>query len=56
MSGPIIRSGPSTKFSENWSKVFGKKSSKAGAKAASTGTKAKTAKPKVAKKKTAKKK
>ncbi len=24
MSGPIVRSGPSPEFSENWEKIFGK--------------------------------
>jgi hypothetical protein len=46
MSGPIVRSGPSVKFSANWDKAFGKKKSGSGA----TKTVAK------AKKKTAKKK
>ena len=46
MSGPIVRSGPSKKFSENWDSVFADKKPKA--------KKAKTAA--AAKKKTAKKK
>jgi len=45
MSGPIVRSGPSTQFTENWESVFGGKKTKAKKK----GTEA-------AKKKTAKKK
>ena len=44
MSGPIVRSGPSKKFTENWDTVFGDKKAKP----------KKT--PKAAKKKTAKKK
>jgi len=28
MSGPIVRSGPSEKFSSNWAKAFGDKSAK----------------------------
>ena len=28
MSGPIVRSGPSTQFSANWGNVFGKKKGK----------------------------
>ncbi|MBI2478878.1 MAG: hypothetical protein HYV60_09660 [Planctomycetia bacterium] len=29
MSGPIVRSGPSAKFSEQWDSVFGDKKPKA---------------------------
>jgi hypothetical protein len=29
MSGPIIRSGPSVKYSQNWESVFGTKKTKA---------------------------
>jgi len=36
MSGPIVRSGPSPEFSQNWDSVFGKKMGK---KTAATGTK-----------------
>ncbi len=28
MSGPIVRSGPSKEFSDNWEQVFGKKKAK----------------------------
>ena len=48
MSGPIVRTGPTPKFSENWGNIFGKK--KAAPKSA-----AKPAK-KAAKKKASKKK
>jgi hypothetical protein len=54
MSGPIIRSGASELFSQNWGSIFGKKSSGKG-----TATKAKPAKKSAkpaAKKKAAKKK
>ncbi len=57
MSGPIVRSGPSIKFSSNWDKVFGRKKTasapKATVKVATKATAKVTAK---AKKKTAKKK
>jgi len=43
MPGPIVRSGPSKKFTEQWDGVFGKKTTKQSAD--------KTAKKKVAKKK-----
>jgi hypothetical protein len=43
MPGPIVRSGPSKKFTEQWDSVFGKKTEKQAA--------GKTAKKKVAKKK-----
>lgn len=55
MSGPIVRSGPSTKFSENWTKVFGKKSASAGAKKSAAKATASNAKKKTAKKKAGKK-
>jgi hypothetical protein len=29
MSGPIVRSGPSKKFTEQWDSVFGEKQAKA---------------------------
>jgi len=45
MSGPIVRSGPSGKFTENWDGVFGAKTAK------SKKTAAKPAKKKVVKKK-----
>ncbi len=32
MSGPIVRSGPSKEFSDNWDQVFGKKKKTATAK------------------------
>lgn len=46
MSGPIIRTAPTPKFSENWDKVFGKKkaASKAAAKAKAKPAKKKRAK------------
>jgi hypothetical protein len=31
MSGPIIRSGPSVKYSQNWESIFGTKKAKAAA-------------------------
>lgn len=48
MSGPIVRSGPSPKFSENWESIFGKKSkgAKATKKAAAKARSAKKAAPK----------
>ncbi|MCH2400914.1 MAG: hypothetical protein MK364_17490 [Pirellulales bacterium] len=46
MSGPIVRSGPSKEFTNNWDGIFGGKKSKPKA----------AAKKKTAKKKTAKKK
>jgi len=46
MSGPIVRSGPSKKFTENWDGVFGNK--KAKAKKTSKSAKKKTAKKKKA--------
>ena len=46
MSGPIVRSGPSKEFSNNWDNIFGGKKTK---------TKA-SAKKKTSKKKNAKKK
>jgi hypothetical protein len=51
MSGPIVRSGPSSKFSSNWEKAFGGK--KAAKKTAAP--KAKAAKKKASKKKATKK-
>lgn len=42
MSGPIVRSGPSKKFSEQWDTVFGDKTPKA-KKAAAKATKKKAA-------------
>jgi len=63
MSGPIIRSGPSPKFVQNWDSVFGKGDAKAKKADAKSGAKAekksaKAAKPAAAKpaKKSAKKK
>ena len=44
MSGPIVRSGPSEKFSENWASAFGEK--KAKKKSAAKASKKKTAKKK----------
>jgi hypothetical protein len=41
MSGPIVRTGTTPKFWQNWDQVFGNKSSK---KSASTTTKAKSTK------------
>lgn len=32
MSGPIIRSGPSTQYSKNWESIFGGKQAKSPAK------------------------
>lgn len=49
MSGPIVRSGPSPQFTQNWDGIFGKSS---GGKKST----AKKAPAKAAKKKTAKKK
>ncbi|MBC8355186.1 MAG: hypothetical protein H8E66_24690 [Planctomycetes bacterium] len=42
MSGPIVRSGPSTKFTEQWDSVFGDKKPKA-KKATTKATKKKAA-------------
>lgn len=58
MSGPIVRTGPTPQFSQNWESVFGKKSGKKAAapkseKAAKPAKKSKAAKPA---KKSAKKK
>ena len=50
MSGPIVRTGTTPAFWQNWEGVFGK-GKKAGAKATAT----KSAKPKAAKAKSAKK-
>lgn len=50
MSGPIVRTGTTPKFWENWEKVFGKKKPKAGA------ARKKTAAKKSAKKKGSKSK
>ena len=47
MSGPIVRSAPNKKFSQNWDSVFGGKKGTAGKKAVPA---------KAAKKKTGKKK
>ena len=44
MSGPIVRSGPSKKFTENWDSVFGGKT--AAKKKATKSTKKKAAKKK----------
>jgi hypothetical protein len=42
MSGPIVRSGPSSEFTKNWEQAFGKKKTKKkGAKASGTKAKAK---------------
>ena len=58
MSGPIVRSGPSDKFTSNWDQVFGggkkaaAKSAKAQSKSAAPKKKAQAkAKPKASKKK-----
>lgn len=48
MSGPIVRSGPSSKYSNNWEQAFSGKKTK---KKTSTQPKAKAAKKKSAKKK-----
>jgi len=59
MSGPIVRSGPSPEFSDNWENVFGKKkgaAAKSPSKASASGAKKPAAKKKVAKKKAAGKK
>ena len=50
MSGPIVRSGPSLQYSENWDTIFGKKPTKKKKKAASK-TQARKTKAKPAKKK-----
>ena len=49
MSGPIVRTAPTPKFSENWDRVFGKK--KAATKAAAKATAKPTKKKKAAKSK-----
>lgn len=51
MSGPIVRSAPSKKFSQNWDSVFGKKASAAKKPSTSAGGKRKAGKKKAAKKK-----
>lgn len=51
MSGPIVRTGATPEFWENWDRVFGDKSKKK-----STASKSTTAKKKTKKKKPAKKK
>lgn len=55
MSGPIVRSAPNKKFSQNWDSVFGAKKGtaqkKSPAKAVSSAKSAKTAKKKAGKKK-----
>jgi hypothetical protein len=60
MSGPIVRTGPTPQFTQNWDSVFGKKSGKAAAtksaKAAKSAKPAKAAKAAKAVKKAAKKK
>jgi hypothetical protein len=61
MSGPIVRTGPTKQFTQNWDSVFGKKSGgkSAAAKTAKTAKpakKAKAAKPAKPAKKSAKKK
>jgi hypothetical protein len=38
MSGPIVRSGPSTTYSKNWDAVFGKTPAKAKKKATAPST------------------
>ncbi|HWA97613.1 MAG TPA: hypothetical protein VG713_03950 [Pirellulales bacterium] len=50
MSGPIVRSGASARFSENWDSIFGGKKKKAPAKPAAAPAK-KSAKKKAGKKK-----
>lgn len=56
MGGPIVRTGTTPKFWENWDNIFGDKKKKSGKKTTSAkSAKKKTAK-KSAKKKTAKKK
>jgi len=52
MSGPIVRTGTTPAFWENWDNVFGKKAAKkkpAASAKSSTATKPKSAKPKAAK-------
>ncbi len=70
MGGPIVRSGASPEFSENWDRIFGdkkkeatpakkaakKKAAKGAAKKAAKKTPAQSAKKKTAKKKAAKSK
>lgn len=54
MSGPIVRSGPSPQFTQNWDGIFGKSSgakSGGGKKSAAKKTPTKAAKKKTAKKK-----
>ena len=46
MSGPIVRSGPSSKYTENWDSAFGEKKAKPKKKAAAKPAKKKTAKKK----------
>jgi hypothetical protein len=46
MSGPIVRSGPTQKYSSNWDQVFGGKKSVGGTKAGGSGAAAKKATPK----------
>lgn len=55
MPGPIVRSGPSKKFSEQWDSVFGTKTKKQAAPSTKKAAKKKATK-KAAKKKSAKKK
>jgi len=50
MSGPIVRSGPSLQYSENWDTIFGKKTAKKKKKTASK-AKARKVRAKSAKKK-----
>ena len=56
MSGPIVRSGPSKEFTNNWDGIFGGKKTKTKASAKKKSAKKKSAKKKIAKKKSAKKK
>ena len=39
MSGPIIRSGPSSKYSKNWEAIFGSKQARPAAKKGKTSAK-----------------
>jgi len=55
MSGPIIRSGPSPQFSQNWDGIFGGGKNAAKKPAKKPAAKAKAAAPKSVKKKAAKK-
>lgn len=53
MSGPIVRSGPSKKFTEQWDSVFGKKTVKQAADKTAKQAAEKKTKKKVKKKKKA---